>query len=152
MRKRNLQFKATVQELFHQFEQGRWYGEARSYLKDKNKMHNLLGLVSHLLHNRALAPVVKDLILLYYYVKDVVGGRYKLYNVYKLVLIVAVLIYVVTPLDFVPDWLPAVGFLDDAALISFVVKMADRELERYFLWVKQQRGTSQNSSLQEPQR
>lgn len=127
----------TGRQLYKRFEQGRWFKEAQNYLNDRNKMYNLLGLVQHLFHNRALAPVIKDLLLLYYYVLDIVKGRYDSYSRAKLILIVALLIYIVSPLDFIPDWIPGAGFLDDAALLGYVVKLVDKELERYFKWSKQ---------------
>jgi len=145
--RKNLHLNSTVREVFRQFEEGRWYREAKSYLCDKNKVRDLLGLVSHMFRNRALAPVLKDLILLYFYVSDIVGGRYSQYNGYKLILIVAVLIYVVTPFDLIPDWIPGAGFLDDAALIGYVVKLADKELESYYLWNRKQRNVSNNQDL-----
>ncbi len=145
--RKNLHLKSTVQDLFHQFEQGRWFREAKDYLCDKNKVHNLLGLVAHMFRNRTLAPVLKDLILLYFYVSDIVGGRYVKYNGYKLTLIVAVLIYVVTPLDLIPDWIPGAGFFDDAALIGYIVKMTDKELNRYYKWNREQRQVSKDRDL-----
>jgi uncharacterized membrane protein YkvA (DUF1232 family) len=145
--RKNMRMKSTVRELFHQFEQGRWYREAKDYLSDRNKVRNLLGLVAHMFRNRALAPVLKDLILLYFYVSDIISKRYSQYNGYKLILIVAVLIYVVTPFDLIPDWIPGAGFLDDAALIGYVVKVADKELERYYLWNRKQRDVLKNQNL-----
>lgn len=145
--RKNMRMKSTVRELFHQFEQGRWYREAKDYLSDRNKVRNLLGLVAHMFRNRALAPVLKDLILLYFYVNDIICGRYSQYSGYKLILIVAVLIYVVTPFDLIPDWIPGAGFLDDAALIGYVVKLTDKELERYYVWNRKQRNVPKNQDL-----
>ena len=127
-------------KLFHEFEQGRWFQEARNYLNDKKRMDGLLGLVVHLFHNRALAPVLKDLLLLYYYVQDIVNGRYKKYNMAKMILIVALLIYIVTPFDIIPDWLPGVGFLDDVALLGYVMRLVNSELQDYYRWSKKGQG------------
>ena len=136
--KKNYNPIKTGRKLYREFERGRWFQEARDYLGDKDRMGILLGLVSQLFRNRTLAPVVKDLLLLYYYVKDVASGHYREYSRGKVVLIVALLIYVVTPIDIIPDWLPGIGFLDDMALLGYVVKMADAELQRYYKWSKKQ--------------
>ena len=37
------------------------------------------------------------------------------------VLIVAALLYLITPLDFVPDWIPIGGLLDDAGVAALVL-------------------------------
>ena len=37
------------------------------------------------------------------------------------VLIVAALLYLITPVDFVPDWIPVAGLLDDAGIAALVL-------------------------------
>ena len=37
-----------------------------------------------------------------------------------IVLAIAALIYFVSPIDLIPDFIPVVGYLDDVAVISFV--------------------------------
>ncbi len=121
-------------ELFQRFIQSSRIKEAEQYLANESKMKQLLKLVPFLFRQRALAPVLKNLVLLYHYVDDIVHHRYPHYNPSKLVLIVALLIYVVSPLDFIPDWIPAIGLLDDVSLVAFAVKQLDMELQRYFQW------------------
>ena len=65
---------------------------------------------------------------------DIVSGRYKGYNGRQLTLVVAVLLYVVSPLDLIPDFLAGIGFLDDAALVSYAIRLVDKELCRYLQW------------------
>jgi uncharacterized membrane protein YkvA (DUF1232 family) len=136
--------KRTAAELYRQFKKGRWMREAHHYVSDRDKMHDLLDILPRLFRHNALAPVLKDLMLLYYYAKDIWAGRYRDYNGKMLVLIVAVLIYVASPLDIIPDWIPGAGFLDDAALIGYVVHLADRELERYYHWTRRHRRPAEN--------
>lgn len=126
----------TGKELFQKFIQSSRLKEAEAYLADESKMQQLLKLLPLLFHQRALAPVLKDLILLFHYIKDVKNHRYLYYSPGKLVLIIALLIYVVSPLDFVPDWIPGAGYLDDAALVAYAMKQLDNELQRYFHWYK----------------
>ena len=63
-----------------------------------------------------------------------VKGVYKGYNGRQLTLVVAVLLYVVSPLDLIPDFLAGIGFLDDAALVSYAIRLVDKELCRYLQW------------------
>ena len=51
-----------------------------------------------------------------------------------MILILAGIIYFVSPLDIVPDFLVGLGFLDDAAILTFVVNRLDKELEKYRGW------------------
>ncbi|PSQ97215.1 MAG: hypothetical protein BRD55_02715 [Bacteroidetes bacterium SW_9_63_38] len=51
-----------------------------------------------------------------------------------LLLIVGALLYFITPLDLVPDALGALGFVDDATVITTVVQRIRGELERFRAW------------------
>ncbi|MBQ8099278.1 MAG: DUF1232 domain-containing protein [Bacteroidaceae bacterium] len=148
--KKNYNPIATGRQVYQNFVRGRWFSEAKEYLADKDKMHDLLGMVAYLFRNRSLAPVFKDLLLLYYYVKDIASGKYQNYSKAKILMVVALLIYIVTPFDLVPDWIPGAGFLDDIALLGYVVKMADKELERYYRWSKQQPKTAKKETSTVP--
>ncbi|WP_456469867.1 YkvA family protein [Caminibacter sp.] len=45
--------------------------------------------------------------------------------------IAGVLAYVVLPFDVIPDFLSGIGFIDDAFVISFVIKQLKDEIENY---------------------
>ncbi len=46
----------------------------------------------------------------------------------------AVLLYVLSPIDLIPDFIPVVGFLDDLSLISWFVGKFQSELVRFREW------------------
>ena len=46
--------------------------------------------------------------------------------------------YLVSPLDIIPDFIPILGFVDDAAVFSLVIKAFESELDDYKEWKKQQ--------------
>ena len=50
---------------------------------------------------------------------------------------VAILLYFVSPIDLVPDFIPIVGGLDDVLLLGFLLKMIDKEIERFLTWEKE---------------
>lgn len=66
-------------------------------------------------------------------VRAYVKGEYRDLSAETLVLIVAALLYLVSPLDLIPDMLPG-GFVDDAAVIAFVISMVRDELEGFRRW------------------
>ena len=70
---------------------------------------------------------------MYSYIKDVATGEYKNYDTTRLLIILAALIYVVSPLDLVPDFVPG-GLIDDATIVGWAFKEAAEELERYRIW------------------
>lgn len=52
----------------------------------------------------------------------------------SLVLLVAALLYFVTPVDVIPDTLGALGFVDDLAVIQTVVETVRDELDQFRDW------------------
>ena len=47
--------------------------------------------------------------------------------------------YLVSPLDIIPDFLPIVGFVDDATVFALVVSSFQSELNSYKEWKKKQK-------------
>lgn len=56
-----------------------------------------------------------------------------------IVLAIAALIYFVSPIDLIPDFIVGVGFLDDAAVISFVVASVKVDLDNFLEWEDDQK-------------
>jgi uncharacterized membrane protein YkvA (DUF1232 family) len=46
-------------------------------------------------------------------------------------LILAALLYFVIPFDATPDFVPFIGYVDDAAVLGFVIRRLSREIDRY---------------------
>lgn len=61
-------------------------------------------------------------------------GEYRAISPKALVTIVAGLLYFVSPIDAIPDWLLGVGFLDDIAVLGWVLKTVADELARFRAW------------------
>ncbi|MFV3288072.1 YkvA family protein [Pseudomonas sp. NY11955] len=61
-------------------------------------------------------------------------GEYRAISPGALVTIVAGLLYFVSPIDAIPDWLLGVGLLDDIAVLGWVLKTVADELARFKAW------------------
>lgn len=122
---------SSARRLFCFFIHGRWLKLARLCLVNKRQLMRLLKALPAVILKRSLRPVFADLLLLRNYVVDVARGRYIGFDSRNLILIVALLIYVVSPLDIVPDWLAGIGYFDDVSLVAYVSKLLGAELERY---------------------
>jgi len=48
--------------------------------------------------------------------------------------ITVALIYVISPIDFIPDAIPVIGYLDDAAVVLYTMKMIQDDIQRYRLF------------------
>ena len=81
-----------------------------------------------------LDHVVDDLETLRRMVKAWATGAYREMPWRVITMGTAALIYFVNPFDSIPDMIPLLGFLDDAAMISFVVASIKGELTRFLQW------------------
>jgi uncharacterized membrane protein YkvA (DUF1232 family) len=61
-------------------------------------------------------------------------GKYLEVPESTLVVIIAAIIYVVNPLDVIPDALPALGFLDDATVLALAVRRSRQTLDDFMAW------------------
>ena len=61
-------------------------------------------------------------------------GLYREIPVDRLIVVVGGLIYVVSPIDVIPDFIPVAGFLDDVTVIAFVIKAVREELDAFRRW------------------
>jgi uncharacterized membrane protein YkvA (DUF1232 family) len=61
-------------------------------------------------------------------------GNYRDVPESTLVVIIAAIIYVVDPLDVIPDALPALGFLDDATVLALAVRRSRQTLDEFMAW------------------
>jgi len=61
-------------------------------------------------------------------------GNYRDVPESTLVVIIAAIIYIVNPLDVIPDALPAIGFLDDATVLALAVRRSRQALDDFMAW------------------
>lgn len=52
----------------------------------------------------------------------------------KLLMVIAALIYFVSPFDVIPDWLPVLGHIDDAFVVTLALKSVRTELDAFMAW------------------
>lgn len=63
-----------------------------------------------------------------------VRGDYRGVSSQALLSVVAALLYFLAPVDLVPDWLLGVGFLDDLAVLAWVVRRWQSEIDAFKVW------------------
>lgn len=61
-------------------------------------------------------------------------GEYRAVNKQALIAVVAALLYFLAPLDAIPDWIPGLGFIDDLAVLGWVMRKWSAELEAFRAW------------------
>lgn len=113
-----------------QFLNSKWYKKAEIYACHPEKLKGLLLQSGYYLYKEGLSGVKENMTLMYNYLQDIASGKYKDYNIQKLIIIIAAFIYVVSPLDFLPDMIPG-GLIDDASIIAWALKQTADELKNY---------------------
>ena len=67
-------------------------------------------------------------------VKDVMSGEYKKVPYVCIATVIGAIVYFVSPVDALPDVLPALGFVDDAAVIALVLAAFKDYIDDYVAW------------------
>lgn len=127
--------------------------KANEYLKDKKKSLNLLNKAVQKAnaHHGTLGDTWEKLQLLFGVFKDWINGNYREMPTRSLLMIILGLVYFVSPVDGVFDYIPFAGLVDDAAVAGFVISQVSMDLERYKLWKKQvnmETGSEQHQTTQ----
>ena len=77
-----------------------------------------------------LADKTNDFKLLIQMAKDTFAGRYKM-DKWNLSVIVGTIIYVVSPVDAIPDIIPVLGWLDDVTIVGYAINRLADEMKKY---------------------
>ncbi len=96
--------------------------EAADKLADKNSKQNKFAQLFNTGHT------------LVRLVRHYVSGEYRQIQTSTIVSGLGVLLYVISPIDLVPDFIPALGFLDDLSLISWFIGKFHVEITHFQEW------------------
>ena len=110
--------------------------KARQYANDKERSGELLGNVLRkaVKHQVQLKGILRDLMVLYRMLKAWTTGDYRAMPWKTIVLGLTAVIYFLNPLDLVPDFIPGIGYLDDAVVLGFVMNSIRKDVSRYQEW------------------
>ncbi|WP_251030202.1 YkvA family protein [Bacillus sp. ISL-35] len=114
----------------------RFESKAKEYIKRPEKTDALIKDAGKKADENkgALAESWDNLQLLF----DLVGawrrGEYRKIPTGSIMTIIAAVIYFVSPIDLIPDFLIGLGIVDDAAVIGFVLKQITNDLEKFRIW------------------
>ncbi|MDR9456443.1 MAG: YkvA family protein [Salegentibacter sp.] len=66
--------------------------------------------------------------------QDYRKGIYKDVPWFTIAAIAFALLYVLNPLDMVPDFIPGIGYVDDFAVLTFSLRFMETDLHKYLDW------------------
>ena len=112
--------------------------DAVELLKDDAKVETFLQSVeAKLAKFPKIGHMLADLPVLISMARAYVMKKYTAIPTSTVAAVIAVMIYFVTPVDLIPDFIPVVGLIDDAAALAFVVAMMRDDLDAYVEWQKE---------------
>lgn len=83
---------------------------------------------------RMISRLWSDLPLLVRLLKAWKGGSYRGLSVRTIVSLAAALLYVVSPMDLLPDFIPGIGLIDDAAVLALLLHSIAQDLAAFRVW------------------
>ncbi|MFZ3589561.1 YkvA family protein [Bacillus sp. DJP31] len=126
--------------------------KALEYIKDRHKAKELWKEASKKTNSeKGRIQTFRDqLLLLLDAYHDWISGEYRQIPYKTLTMIVVGILYFVVPTDVIPDIFIGVGLIDDAAIIAFIFKQIEKDLNQYKIWKSNETSiqeTNPNSTL-----
>ena len=126
-----------VKEFDYKKEFNKYKKKAQDVLKDNEKLDELMKSTEEKLKTvptvgeyLAYIPLFLDML------KSYVAGEYKELPTGSLIAICAVLLYFVSPIDLIPDFIPVLGYVDDIGVILASLTLVKSDLDIYKNWRK----------------
>src|SRR5574340_1631727 len=114
---------------------------AEEYAYDPDKTKKLLDKAAKKAKRKKKEPigqVLEYFLALIRIVRAYIRGEHRDMPWESIVLSIAAIIYFLSPVDFIPEFVPVVGYLDDMAVIAFVVKAIKTDLDNFLQWESEQ--------------
>lgn len=125
----------TDEQISGVFSDQKKQAEAENILKDQNKAEEFVRKINKKLRNIPfVGEYFSDVPTLCLMVIDYAKGNYKEVPLATMVGIVVALVYFLSPVDLIPDAIPGLGQLDDAAVVLFAVNAAHNDIADYKEW------------------
>jgi len=110
--------------------------KAKSALKDESRIRSILRSVGNKLKsgNLEVSKLGEKVRLLVRMVKAYVSGHYRVVPWKSIIIIVAVLIYFLMPLDLIADFIPVTGYVDDFTLVLWAFNHLKDDINTFEWW------------------
>lgn len=112
--------------------------KANTIYYDNDRLNNLIkNSKKKLKNNKAFSELIGDVKVAMDIIKLYLKGEYTSFSKGNLILIIIGFLYLVNPMDLIPDFVIG-GFIDDAAVFAYILKMIQHEIEEFKVWKAEQ--------------
>ena len=115
------------------------YAQSEALLNDKDELDDFLYRLEQKIKEMPLVgkkftmiPVMISL------VKNYAQGKYTTVPYGTILAVLSALIYFLSPIDIIPDFIPLAGYLDDIAVLGLCMNMVKIDIETYDKWRQDQ--------------
>lgn len=130
--KRN-EHRVSQQEALKQLECG--YTQAQNVLENEDKLERFLQRLEAKMRAIPIAgEKLANLPVLVSLVKSYVKKEYTEIPLGTMIAVVSALAYFVSPIDLIPDAIPGVGHIDDAAVIAVCWELVESDVKEFQKW------------------
>ena len=111
--------------------------DAEGYAREPNRLRQLVadaaGKIS-VIPRGPFADTWPYLMGMIRLLRDYHRAEYRDISEQNLQIIIAAILYFVSPFDVIPDWVPVLGHIDDAFVISLALKTVRMDLDTFMAW------------------
>ena len=111
------------------------YAQSEALLNDKDELDNFLYRLEQKINDMpfvgkkfSMIPIMISL------VKNYVQGKYTTVPYGTILAVLSALVYFLSPIDIIPDFIPLAGYLDDMAVLGLCMNMVSIDIETYEKW------------------
>ena len=113
--------------------------KAKTILRDKKKLESLIEKVLVKLKDlskdkKSIKDFSKHISIFVRVIESYSSGSYTYVPWKSIALIVAGILYFTYPMDLIPDFIPVSGIIDDVALIAWIYKSVQEDIEKFLDW------------------
>ncbi|NQZ75096.1 MAG: DUF1232 domain-containing protein [Ekhidna sp.] len=124
------------------------FNKAKKKAGNKEEIKNTLNKATEKLkglagNSKELSELKSKLETLAQMAKTHISGEYRAFSPSSIVLIVFALLYFLIPTDLIPDFIPALGFSDDATVVMLIARKLNRDITQFNEWLDTQTQNAQ---------
>lgn len=115
------------------------YAQSEALLNDKDELDDFLYRLEQKINDMpfvgkkfSMIPVMISL------VKNYAQRKYNTVPYGTILAVLSALIYFLSPIDIIPDFIPLAGYLDDMAVVGLCMNMVKTDIETYDKWRQSQ--------------
>ncbi len=121
----------------------RIFERSKDFINNNEKVKSLIGSVKEKLQvlqddTEERNSFISKIRLVVRMIQSHFTGAYAAFSTRSILMLIFSLVYFITPIDMIPDFIPALGFTDDISVLYFVLQSLSGDIESYRQWEEAQ--------------